>query len=90
MSSSSLKLVANPLVGHKLARLCDSNTSTTDYPRLLKEITLILGCDATTQDVGESGVGIVPLLKVDSILTSVMLEWLPDALVIDIEGKLDI
>src|SRR5438046_2329779 len=44
--NSSLTVVAHPLVQHKLSLMRDRNTSTAEFRRLLREISLLLACDA--------------------------------------------
>lgn len=43
----SINVVAHPLVQHKLTLLRDKNTSSTNFRRLVREIGLLLGYDAT-------------------------------------------
>ncbi len=43
----SIHVVTHPLVQHKLTKLRDKATSTTNFRRLLREIGLLLGYDAT-------------------------------------------
>jgi uracil phosphoribosyltransferase len=43
----SINVVAHPLVQHKLTLLRDKNTSSTNFRRLMREIGLLLGYDAT-------------------------------------------
>ena len=43
----SIHVVSHPLVQHKLTKLRDKATSSTNFRRLLREIGLLLGYDAT-------------------------------------------
>jgi len=43
----SINVVAHPLVQHKLTLMRDKNTSSTNFRRLMREIGLLLGYDAT-------------------------------------------
>ncbi len=43
----SIHIVSHPLVQHKLTKLRDKETSSTNFRRLLREIGLLLGYDAT-------------------------------------------
>jgi uracil phosphoribosyltransferase len=43
----SIHVVTHPLVQHKLTKLRDKETSSTNFRRLLREIGLLLGYDAT-------------------------------------------
>jgi uracil phosphoribosyltransferase len=44
-----LKVVAHPLVQHKLSLMRDRNTSTAEFRRLLREISLLLAYEATRE-----------------------------------------
>src|SRR4051794_36315162 len=44
-----LKVVAHPLVKHKLSLMRDRNTSTAEFRRLLREISLLLAYEATRE-----------------------------------------
>src|SRR5690349_24966139 len=44
-----LTVVAHPLVQHKLSLMRDSNTSTAEFRRLLREISLLLAYEATRE-----------------------------------------
>src|SRR5947208_7347680 len=46
---SSLTVVAHPLVQHKLSLMRDRNTSTAEFRRLLREISLLLAYEATRE-----------------------------------------
>src|ERR1700730_10325051 len=46
---SSLTFVAHPLVQHKWSLMRDRNTSTADFGRLLREISLLLAYEATRE-----------------------------------------
>ena len=43
----SIHVVSHPLVQHKLTKMRDKETSSTNFRRLLREIGLLLGYDAT-------------------------------------------
>ena len=43
----SIHVVSHPLVQHKLSKMRDKQTSSTNFRRLLREIGLLLGYDAT-------------------------------------------
>ena len=47
--NSSLTVVAHPLVQHKLSLMRDRNTSTAEFRRLLREISLLLAYEATRE-----------------------------------------
>ena len=46
---SSLTVVEHPLVQHKLSLMRDRNTSTAEFRRLLREISLLLAYEATRE-----------------------------------------
>src|SRR5438876_3786963 len=46
---SNLSVVAHPLVQHKLSLMRDRNTSTAEFRRLLREISLLLAYEATRE-----------------------------------------
>ena len=48
-STSCLTVVAHPLVQHKLSLMRDRNTSTAEFRRLLREISLLLAYEATRE-----------------------------------------
>src|ERR1700756_4872099 len=48
-STSCLTVVAHPLVQHKLSLMRDQNTSTAEFRRLLREISLLLAYEATRE-----------------------------------------
>jgi uracil phosphoribosyltransferase len=43
----SIHVVSHPLVQHKLTKMRDKETSSTNFRRLLREMGLLLGYDAT-------------------------------------------
>ena len=43
----SIHVVSHPLVQHKLSKMRDKETSSANFRRLLREIGLLLGYDAT-------------------------------------------
>ena len=49
VSTSCLTVVAHPLVQHKLSLMRDRNTSTAEFRRLLREISLLLAYEATRE-----------------------------------------
>ncbi len=91
MALSSFHVATNPLVGHKLGHLCDSKTHTAEYRRLLREISFILGSDATTaKHYTSSSVAIISMVKAETGMMNAMLEWVEDALVMDVDGQCNI
>ena len=48
-SNGCLTVVAHPLVQHKLSLMRDRNTSTAEFRRLLREISLLLAYEATRE-----------------------------------------
>ena len=48
-SKACLTVVAHPLVQHKLSLMRDRNTSTAEFRRLLREISLLLAYEATRE-----------------------------------------
>src|SRR3984893_16148129 len=59
----SIHVVSHPLVQHKLTKMRDKETSSTNFRRLLRELGLLLGYDAT-RDLPLVGREISPPLEV--------------------------
>src|ERR1700730_11153986 len=62
---SSLTFVEHPLVQHKLSLMRDRNTSTAEFRRLLREISLLLAYEATRDLMLEETEIATPLERAD-------------------------
>ncbi len=76
-----LHVASHPVIAHKVNLLRDANTKPSDYRRLIKEIALHLGHEATVNDTGllDERVSVFAVDRSGLSMADAMLEIVPHA-----------